>query len=73
MLEGLQPPKKIPSCKVRTVLESLEPKDREILKAALVDPEWHHITLSQELTKRGIFISEHPMRRHRIGSCSCDA
>ena len=32
MLEGLQPPKKIPACKVRTVLESLEPKDKEILK-----------------------------------------
>jgi hypothetical protein len=73
MLEGLQPPKKVPSCKVKTVLESLEAKDKEILKAALLDSDWKHITLSQELSKRGVFISEHPIRRHRIGNCSCNA
>jgi hypothetical protein len=73
MLEGLQPPKRIPTCKIRTILASLEPKDKEILEAALANPDWHHITLSQELGKRGVFVSEHPMRRHRIGRCSCNA
>ncbi len=73
MLEGLQPPKKIPSCKVRKLLEALDAKDQEILKEALANPEWQHITLARELNKRGLFISEHPMRKHRIGECSCDA
>lgn len=73
MLEGLQPPKKIGSCKVRKLLESLEGKDREILSKALENPEWPHITLARELNKRGLTISEHPMRRHRIGECSCNA
>ena len=42
MLEGLTPPKKQPACKVRTVIESLETKDQEILKEALANPEWPH-------------------------------
>jgi hypothetical protein len=71
MLEGLEPPKKLPSCKVRTVLESLEPKDQEILKKALANPDWPHSTLTHELNNRGIGISEQPVRTHRIGRCSC--
>jgi hypothetical protein len=71
MLEGLEPPKKTPACKVRSVLESLEPKDREILKKALTDAEWPHSTLTHELNRRGIRISEQPVRTHRIGRCSC--
>ena len=71
MLEGLQPPKKIPACKVRSVLESLDVKDKEILKQALNDAEWPHSTLTYELNKRGIEISEQPVRTHRIGRCSC--
>jgi hypothetical protein len=71
MLEGLEPPKKTPACKVRSVLESLEAKDREILKKALADAEWPHSTLTHELNRRGITISEQPVRTHRIGRCSC--
>ena len=73
MLEGLQPPKKVAACKVRTVLASLEPKDQEILKNALLDDNWPHSTLTYELNKRGLKISEQPVRIHRLGRCSCDA
>jgi hypothetical protein len=71
MLEGLQPPKKTPPCKVRSVLESLDVKDKEILKQALTNAEWPHATLAYELNKRGIKISEQPVRTHRTGRCSC--
>jgi hypothetical protein len=71
MLEGLTPPKKQPACKVRSVIESLEAKDQEILKKALADAEWPHSTLTHELNKRGIEISEQPVRIHRLGRCSC--
>jgi hypothetical protein len=71
MLEGLTPPKKQPACKVRTVIESLEPKDAQILKDALANPEWPHSTLAHELNKRGVKISEQPVRTHRLGRCSC--
>jgi hypothetical protein len=71
MLEGLAPPTKASPCKVRELLESLEPKDQEILKAALIDPAWAHLTLTNSLKERGIAISESPVRKHRLGRCSC--
>jgi hypothetical protein len=71
MLEGLTPPTKVLSCKVRELIESLEPKDQEILKAALLDPAWAHLTLTNSLRDRGITISETPIRKHRLGRCSC--
>lgn len=71
MLEGLTPPKRIQACKVRTVLESLDAKDQEILKNALANPDWPHSTLAHELNKRGLKISEQPVRTHRLGRCSC--
>jgi hypothetical protein len=71
MLEGLEPPKKVPACKVRSVIQGLEPKDQEILKNALANPEWPHSTLTHELNRRGIKISEQPVRTHRLGRCSC--
>jgi N-acetylglucosamine-6-phosphate deacetylase len=73
MLEGLQPPKRIRACKVRALLQKLEPKDQEILKKALADESWGNITLTEALNERGIEISENPVRRHRIGKCSCNA
>jgi hypothetical protein len=71
MLEGLTPPKKELACKVRTLLQGLEPKDRQILEAALSDESWPTFTLATELRKRGMTISEHPIRKHRAGGCSC--
>jgi hypothetical protein len=71
MLEGLTPPKKELACKVRTLLESLEAKDKQILEAALTNDDWPTFTLATELRKRGMTISEHPIRKHRAGGCSC--
>jgi hypothetical protein len=73
MLEGLQPPNRLPACKVRTILESLEPKDQEILIKAIADSEWPTVTLAEQLTKRGLIISESPLRKHRAKRCSCNA
>jgi hypothetical protein len=71
MLEGMTPPSKLSPCKVRQLLETLEPKDQEILKAALINPAWGHLTLTNSLKDRGIAISESPVRKHRLGRCSC--
>jgi transposase len=73
MLEGLTPPKKIRPCKVRETIESLEPKDQEILKSAIADPAWQTLTLANSLKERGVSISESPLRSHRAGRCSCNA
>ncbi len=53
------------------MLESLDAKDREILLKALADPAWATLTLTNTLNERGIVISESPMRKHRLGRCSC--
>jgi hypothetical protein len=73
MLEGLQPPVKIGACKVRTLMNALEPKDQEILKQAIANADWPSLTLAEELTKRGLLISESPLRKHRAKRCSCHA
>jgi hypothetical protein len=71
MLENLTPPKRIRSCAVRTILGQLEKKDKEIFVAALANPDWAALTLSKELTKRGLLISDGAITRHRKGMCSC--
>jgi DNA-binding HxlR family transcriptional regulator len=71
MLEGMEPQVKKPSCKMRTILESLEAKDKEILIQALGDPKWTASSLSRELTKRGMAISEKPVMHHMRKGCSC--
>jgi hypothetical protein len=71
MLENLTPPKKIRSCAVRTILEQLEKKDKEIFIAALASQEWAALTLAKELTSRGLLISDGGITRHRKEMCSC--
>ena len=71
MLEGLTPPVKIGACRIRTILESLEAKDQEMLKIALANPDWYHSALARELTKRGLTVSDQALRIHRIGRCTC--
>jgi hypothetical protein len=71
MLEGMEPQVKKPSCKMRTILESLEAKDKEILTQALGDSKWTAASLSRELTKRGMAISEKPVMYHMRKGCSC--
>jgi len=71
MLEGMKPQVKKQSCKIRTVLDSLEAKDREILIQALADTQWTASALARELTNRGISISEKPVMAHKRKGCSC--
>ena len=71
MLEGMKLQTKKSSCKVRTILESLDPKDQAILVAALANEEWTAGALSRELTARGIAVSEKPIMAHKRKRCSC--
>jgi DNA-binding HxlR family transcriptional regulator len=71
MLEGLTPQVRKSSCKVRTILESLDSKDQSILVDALANEQWTGNALARELTARGIAISEKPIMLHRRKECSC--
>ena len=72
MLENLEPPVKRLPCKVRELLETLEPGDAEILEAAVMDSaKWKIKTLADELNNRGVEISENPLSKHRARKCSC--
>jgi len=72
LLSGLTPPVKKTSCKVRTTLERLEPKDAQILEQALADShQWPARTLQNALSERGIIVSDISIGRHRKGQCSC--
>lgn len=72
MLEGLSPSKIEWPCRVRTLLAELDEKDAAILSAAILDWElWAASTLSKELKKRGIVLSDNAITRHRKGYCSC--
>lgn len=73
MLEDLKLPAAGRSCKVGTVLETLEPKDQEILSNAVSSPDWPIKTLSRELRKRGIELSDTPLTNHRQKNCVCFA
>lgn len=72
MLENLKPTVKKTPCKVRTVLESLNELDAQILEAAVLDSaKWKVKTLADELRTLGIVISEKPITTHRARLCSC--
>ena len=73
ILDGLQEPPKAPiaSCKVRDTAAKLEPKDAEILLAAVEGDKWKIFALEAELRKRLIFISTGTLTKHRSKACSC--
>jgi hypothetical protein len=71
MLSDMVPPKRIPSCRVRTILESLDTDDRKILESALLSDEWSGSALSSALKERGLVVSAEIIRQHRRGGCSC--
>jgi hypothetical protein len=71
MLEDLKPPTRQYTCKVKTIVEQLETKDREILLAAVMSPDWPYKTLSNELAKRGLDIADVTIKAHRIKACGC--
>lgn len=73
MLEGLKPPKhKSHTCKINTVSATLSESDKKILFDAMNDEEtWPAKTLSREVRKLGLEISDHPIRMHRAKQCRC--
>ena len=73
MLEDLTLPAVGRTCKVAVVLEGLDQNDQAILLRALFSPDWPIKTLSRELRKRGLEISETPLTNHRQKNCVCFA
>lgn len=71
MLEDLNIPQKPVPCKVRSISETIDQKDKEILLNAVMNPDWPMTTLARELLKRDIQVSEQSIRRHRTKVCSC--
>ena len=72
MLEDLTPPVRVFPCKVREVADSLDESDSTIFMNAIANPgEWSNNGLAAELTKRGVYISEKSIRKHRRKECSC--
>jgi len=72
MLEDLTPPVRVFPCKVREVADSLDENDSTIFMNAIANlGEWSNNGLAAELTKRGVYISEKSIRKHRRKECSC--
>jgi hypothetical protein len=72
MLENLEPNLKARTCKVRTILESLETKDRDTLSKALSDPRWTANGLSVALEQRGIALAGKLITKHQKRKCTCE-
>ncbi len=66
MLEGMKPPQLNRKTRIQEILEKLDPKDQEILVAALHDMRWSGIQLALELRKRGLDISSATIQRYRV-------
>ncbi len=72
MLENLEPIQKVLPCKVRTIIESLNESDRDILIAALTDTtKWQDWPLYKALEQRGVQVSPNVLIKHRRNLCSC--
>jgi hypothetical protein len=71
LLNGLTKPKKIWPCRVRTLSSELDPKDKEIFDAAILDLSWKSETLSRALAVKGVTIAGSAITRHRKKECSC--
>jgi hypothetical protein len=71
MLEDLNIPTRSYPCKVTRIAEELEEKDREILLAAVDNPDWGFKTLEKALFKKGIVLIDTTIAAHRRRSCGC--
>ena len=71
LLSDLQPPAKVWPCKVRTVIDSLDKADADILSAAVMNPEWKFQSLETALAGKGINLGGAIIKRHRLKGCSC--
>ena len=72
MLENLQPVTRRTNCKVRTLYETLEPKDAVLLRQYIDDVEnWAATPLSNALRERNVVVDPKVISRHRKNLCSC--
>lgn len=65
------PPAKVWTCRVRTIFNELEDKDKKIFIEAIDNPQWKAETLSKSLSQKGLSITGSGITRHRRGQCSC--
>jgi hypothetical protein len=59
------------SCKMRTILESLNETDHKILAEALESPLWNNSALTTALNERGLKVSRYSVDSHTRKQCSC--
>lgn len=52
-------------------MQGLDKADAEKLAELVMDTSWPVKTLSRELVKRGVMISETPIYAHRDKACKC--
>lgn len=72
MLEDLTPPDNGRTCKVAVIGATLSNADRQILETAIASKDaWPIKTLSRELRRRGIELSDSPLTNHRNKTCVC--
>lgn len=72
MLEDMTPPLNGRSCKVAVIGLTMSESDRMILYKAIESKDvWPIKTLSKELRKRGVELSDTPLTNHRNKTCVC--
>lgn len=71
LLDDMNRPARTFNCKVDTVMQGLDKADAEKLAELVMDTSWPVKTLSRELVKRGVMISETPIYAHRDKACKC--
>lgn len=70
-LDGLSMVSKPYPCRIRTLLEELEPSDSKILLEAVNNLDWKAQTLSRALAAKKVKVSGAVISRHRKKECSC--
>ena len=72
MLEGLEPPKRNYTCRIKVLSDQLEKKDSAILLDAINSPDkWPAKTLQNALKERGIILADTVIAKHRQQLCRC--
>lgn len=71
LLDDLSLEAKRRTCKVQTVAQEMDDKDRAIFLDAVMDLRWPAKRLEGELKKRNVQISDTPINAHRGKTCSC--
>ena len=62
-----------PRCGIAKRMDKLNDADRATLLAWLDNPEIEGTVIARNLTDEGLRTSEHMVRHHRNGRCSCGA